>query len=341
MAETVLSKISTKTSTTMKENIIVSGIQPSGELHIGNYLGALRNFVKLQEEGYRCTFFIADLHSMTIDYDPKEKSRQTFDLALDYLAAGIDPERSTIYVQSQVPACTELAWIFNTVTPLAELERMTQFKDKSQKHTENINAGLLDYPVLMAADILINRGNVIPVGQDQFQHVELTRKVARFFNKRFGDTFEEPKELVTATPKIMSLQDPTKKMSKSHGPKSYIAINDAPEVIENKIKKAVSSSAYDKDVYDFYATLLKEFGSAARQEEFAPQFREKNIRFSDLKKALAEDIAEYFRPFRERRAELDKDPERVKAILRRGAEKAGEIAEETMQVVRKKTGLLC
>jgi tryptophanyl-tRNA synthetase len=324
----------------MKENIIVSGIQPSGELHIGNYLGALRNFVKLQEEGYRCTFFIADLHSMTVDYDPKEKARQTFDLALDYLAAGIDPERSTVYVQSQVPVCTELTWIFNTITPLAELERMTQFKDKSQKHAQNINAGLLDYPVLMAADILINRGNIIPVGQDQFQHVELTRKIARFFNKRFGETFEEPKELVTATPKIMSLQDPAKKMSKSHGPKSYIAINDAPEIIESKIKKAVSTSTYDKDVYDFYATLLKEFGSTAHQEYFAGQFRNKNIRFSELKKALSEDIAEYFRPFREKRAELARDPEKIKEVLRRGAEKAGAVAEETMQIVRKKTGLL-
>lgn len=324
----------------MKENIIVSGIQPSGELHIGNYLGALRNFVRLQEEGYRCTFFIADLHSMTIDYDPKEKARQTFNLALDYLAAGIDPEKSTVYVQSQVPACTELTWIFNTVTPLAELERMTQFKDKSQKHAENINAGLLDYPVLMAADILINRGNIIPVGQDQFQHVELTRKVARFFNKRFGETFEEPKELVTATPKIMSLQDPSKKMSKSHGPKSYIAINDSPEAIDGKIKKAVSAAAYDKDVYDFYATLLKEFGASSHREYFKDQFRDKDIRFSELKAALSEDISEYFRPFREKRAALEKDPGQVAEILRQGAEKAGEVAEETMGIVRKKIGLL-
>lgn len=324
----------------MKENIIVSGIQPSGELHIGNFLGALRNFVRLQEEGYRCTFFIADLHSMTIDYDPKEKARQTFDLALDYLSAGLDPQRSTIYVQSQVPVCTELAWIFSTVTPIAELERMTQFKDKAQKHAQNINAGLLTYPVLMAADILINRGNVIPVGQDQFQHVELTRKIARFFNKRFGETFAEPKELVTATPKIMSLADPSKKMSKSHGPKSYLAINDAPEVIESKLKKAVSSSAYDKDVYDFYAILLAEFGTPEHQAYFTGQFADKAIRFSELKAALAEDIAEHFRLFRERRAALVQNPEQVQEILRRGAEKASAVAEETMQIVRKKTGLL-
>lgn len=323
-----------------KKDIIVSGIQPSGELHIGNYLGALRNFVKLQEEDYNCTFFIADLHSMTIDYDPKEKARQTFDLALDYLAAGIDPEKSTIYIQSQVPSCAELAWIFNTVTPIAELERMTQFKDKAQKHTQNINMGLLDYPVLMAADILINRGNIIPVGQDQFQHVELTRKIARFFNNRFGQTFEEPKEVITPTPKIMSLADPTRKMSKSHGPKSYIAINDAPSVIETKMKKAVSATAYDKDIYDFYATLLQEFGSEKSKEYFAVQFKEKDIKFSELKKALAEDIAEYFRPFREKRAELEKNPKRVYEILKRGADKAGAVAEETMSEVREKVGLL-
>lgn len=323
-----------------KKDIIVSGIQPSGELHIGNYLGALRNFVKLQEEGYQCTFFIADLHSMTISYDPKEKAKQTMDLALDYLAAGLDPEKSTIYVQSQVPVCTELAWIFNTVTPLSELERMTQFKDKAQKHTQNINVGLLDYPVLMAADILIYKATTIPVGQDQFQHVELTRKIARFFNNRFGQTFEEPKEVITPTPKIMSLADPSKKMSKSHGPKSYIAINDAPSVIEAKMKKAVSTTAYDKDVYDFYATLLQEFGSAKSKEYFAMQFKKKNIKFSELKKALAEDISEYFRSFRERRAELEKNPEKVKEILRRGAEKADAKAQETMAEVRKKTGLL-
>lgn len=324
----------------MKKDIIVSGIQPSGELHIGNYLGALKNFVKLQDEGYHCTFFIADLHSMTIEYNPKEKAKQTMDLVLDYLAAGIDPEKSTVYVQSHVPACTELAWIFNTITPIAELERMTQFKDKSQKHTQNINTGLLDYPVLMAADILINRGNVIPVGQDQFQHVELTRKIARYFNNRFGKTFEEPKEIVTPTPKIMSLADPTKKMSKSHGQKSYIAINDSPAAIESKIKKAVSTTTYDKDVYDFYATLLGEFGSLESQKYFAPQFKNKDIKFSEIKKALAEDITEYFRPFREKRLMLEKNPELIKDMLSRGAEKADMVAQETMKEVRKKVGLL-
>jgi tryptophanyl-tRNA synthetase len=324
----------------MSKDIIVSGTQPTGELHIGNYLGALRNFVQLQEEDFECYFFIADFHSMTIDYDPQEKAQRTMDLALDYLAAGIDPEKSDIFVQSQVPACTELAWIFNTITPIAELERMTQFKDKAQKNLKNINMGLLDYPVLMAADILLQRGNVVPVGQDQFQHVELTRKIARFFNNRFGQVFEEPKEMITKTPKVMSLIDPSKKMSKSHGPKAYIGINDSPEMIEAKLKKAVSSSAYDKSVYDFYATLLEEFGSPASKETFAPQLRDQNLKFSELKTAIARDIAEYFRTFREKRKQLEKDPKYVQAVLRKGAEKANARAEETMQVVRKKVGLI-
>jgi tryptophanyl-tRNA synthetase len=294
----------------------------------------------LQEEGHQCAFFIADLHSMTIPYEPKEKVRQTLDLALDFLAAGIDPERSDLYIQSQVPVCTELAWIFDTITPIAELERMTQFKDKSQKHAANINMGLLNYPVLMAADILGYRATAVPVGQDQFQHLELTRKIARFFNHRFGETFLEPKEIVTPTPKIMSLADPSRKMSKSHGPKSYLAINDAPEVIENKLKKTVSATEYDPEVYEFYATLLREFGSPKSQEYFAPQFAAKSLRFGELKKALAEDIAAYFADFRRRRAALEKDPAFVKEALRRGAERVNERAQETMQVVRKKVGLL-
>ena len=220
---------------------IFSAIQPSGELHIGNYLGALRNFVELQDN-YECFFFIADYHSISGKYNPEEKKKQIMDLALDFLAIGLDPKKCTIAVQSQVPEHTELAWIFNTVTPLAELQRMTQFKDKSQQQDKNINMGLLDYPVLQAADILMYKSSAVPVGQDQIQHIELTRKIARFFNNKFGKTFPEPKDLITETPKIMSLTDPTKKMSKSSGEKSYIGINDEPEVIMEKMKKSVSLS---------------------------------------------------------------------------------------------------
>ena len=322
-----------------KKQTIFSAIQPSGELHIGNYLGALKNFVELQDK-YNCFFFIADYHSITGDYDPKEKSKQIFDLALDFLAAGLDPKKCTIAVQSQIPEHTELAWILNTITPISELQRMTQFKDKSQNQEKNINMGLFDYPVLQAADILMYKADAVPVGQDQIQHIELTRKIARFFNNKFGETFPEPKDIITETPKIMSLTDPTKKISKPHGSKSYIGINDEPEMIQKKIKKAVSTTEYNKDIYDFYATLLEKLGSEKNKEYFTEKFKNQDIKFSELKDALAEDIANYFAPFRKKRKELEKNPEEVKKILNEGAEKARVIARETMKEVKEKVGLV-
>ncbi len=322
-----------------KKQTIFSAIQPSGELHIGNYLGALKNFVELQDE-YDCFFFIADYHSITGDYNPKEKSKQIFDLALDFLAIGLDPQKCTIAVQSQIPEHTELAWIFNTITPISELQRMTQFKDKSQNQGKNINVGLFDYPVLQAADILMYKAYGVPIGQDQIQHIELTRKIARFFNNKFGETFPEPKDIITETPKIMSLTDPTKKMSKSHGPKSYIGINDEPEVIRKKMKKAISTTEYNKDIYNFYASLLEEFGTEKNKDYFANQFKNQNLKFSELKDALAEDIANYFKDFRTKRKELAKNPKEVKKILDKGAEKARVIARETMKEVKEKVGLI-
>ena len=381
-----------------KKQTIFSAIQPSGELHIGNYLGALKNFVELQDK-YECFFFIVDYHSITGNYDPKEKSKQIFDLALDFLATGLDPQKCTIAIQSQIPEHTELAWIFNTITPLAELQRMTQFKDKSQNQNQNINMGLLDYPVLQAADILMYKAYGVPVGQDQIQHIELTRKIARFFNNKFGETFPEPRDIITETPKIMSLTDPTKKMSKSHGPKSYIGINDEPEVIEKKMRKAVTASSieelletgvlkykfneegkkiasltYIKDIDDDLKVLrdnngkfeyksnkgkiitekelkiahgipslwvlLNNFGTKEHKKYFEEKLDAQNIKFSELKDALAEDIANHFKPFREKRKELEKDPEEVKKILNEGAEKARIIARETMKEVKEKIGLV-
>ena len=355
-----------------KKQTIFSAIQPSGELHIGNYLGALKNFVELQDK-YECFFFIADYHSITGNYDPKEKSKQILGLAMDFLAIGLDPKKCTIAVQSQVPEHTELAWIFNTITPISELQRMTQFKDKSQDQEKNINMGLFDYPVLQAADILMYKAYGVPVGQDQIQHIELTRKIARFFNNKFGETFPEPKDLITETPKIMSLTDPTKKMSKSHGERSYIGINDEPEVIKKKIKKAFSVSDI-KDLPSFnsagftelgnkmisgiaekdatpenlkmiyavlnFKLLLDNFGTSKNKKYFEERFNNKNIKFSELKNALAEDIVNYFAPFREKRKELEKDPEKVKKILNEGAQKARVIAQETMKEVKEKVGLV-
>ena len=322
-----------------KKQTIFSAIQPSGELHIGNYLGALKNFVELQDE-YNCFFFIADYHSITGEYDPKEKSKQIFDLALDFLAIGLDPQKCTIAIQSQIPEHTELAWIFNTITPISELQRMTQFKDKSQNQEKNINVGLFDYPVLQAADILMYKADAVPAGLDQAQHIELTRKIARFFNNKFGETFPEPKDIITETPKIMSLTDPTKKMSKSHGPKSYIGINNEPGVIKKKIRKAVSTTEYNKDIYNFYASLLEEFGTEKNKDYFANQFKNQNLKFSELKDALAKDIASHFKDFRKKRKELEENPEEVKKILDEGVEKAREIARETMKEVKEKVGLV-
>ena len=377
-----------------KKQTIFSAIQPSGELHIGNYLGALKNFVELQDK-YNCFFFIADYHSITGDYDPKEKSKQILELALDFLAAGFDPKKCTIAVQSQIPEHTELAWIFNTITPISELQRMTQFKDKSQNQEKNINMGLFDYPVLQAADILMYKADAVPVGEDQIQHIELTRKIARFFNNKFGETFPEPKDIITETPKIMSLTDPTKKMSKSHGPKSYIGINDEPEVIQKKIRKAVTASDIEKlieaevlkyetnekgeekailyglkdiddrlkaikdnDIIDVDGkmiikkelkiaygipslwVLLNNFGTPENKKYFEEKFDKKSIKFSELKDALAEDIANYFAPFRKKRKELEKNPEEVKKILNEGTEKAKVIARETMEEVKEKVGLV-
>ncbi|MEA1936980.1 MAG: tryptophan--tRNA ligase [Patescibacteria group bacterium] len=322
-----------------KQQTIFSAIQPSGELHLGNYLGALRNFLELQDK-YNCFFFIADYHSITENYDPREKPKQIFDLALDFLAIGLDPEKCALAVQSQVPEHLELAWIFNTVTPISELQRMTQFKDKANQQNKNINMGLFDYPVLQAADILIYKADAVPVGQDQLQHIELTRKIARIFNNKFGATFPEPKDIITKTPKIMSLTDPTKKMSKSHGVKSYLGINDQPEVIKKKIRKAVSTTEYNKNIYSFYATLLKEFGTEKNKKYFEEKLDDQDIKFSELKDALAEDIANYFAPFRKKRKELEANPNYVKKVLKEGAEKARVIARETMKEVKEKIGLV-
>lgn len=329
-------------------NRVFSGIQPSGEMHIGNYLGALKNFVKLQNEpastagGYDCFFFIADYHSITENYDPKKKPTQIMNLALDMLAAGLDPKKCTIAVQSQIPEHTELAWIFNTITPMGLLERMTQYKDKSQKQTTNINVGLFDYPVLQAADILIYKAGLVPIGQDQIQHLELSRNIAHLFNNKFGETFPEPQPLLTKTPKIMSLLDPTKKMSKSSGSKSYIAINDPPEVIKEKMKKAITDAGATKEITPSTKNLfllLEILGKKEHYETFIVEHKKGTIKYSLLKETLAQDIAEYFAPFRARRKELEAKPEYVREVLADGAERARQIARVTMREVKEKIGL--
>lgn len=321
------------------KKIVLSGFQPSGQVHLGNYLGSLKNFVTLQDK-YDCFFFIADYHSISENYEPKEKQPQIINTTRTFLAAGLDPKKCTIFVQSHLPEVFELAWILNCLTPISYLERMTQYKDKSRQQKENINAGLFDYPVLQAADILLYRANVVPVGEDQVQHVELTRQIARFFNGRFGHYFEEPEALLTKTPRVMSLNDPTKKMSKSLGEKSYIALTDEPEIIKQKIMSAVTATTgglQSAGVRNLFL-LLKAFSDPKIFMKFEKEEKEKKIRYSELKEQLSKDIADYFADFRQKYQEI-KDEE-IQKILAEGASKARPIAQKTLREVKQKMGLI-
>ncbi len=325
-----------------KRPVIVSGIQPTGNLHIGNYLGAVKNWVDLQNSGkYDCYFFIADLHSLTGTRSASERKSQILRTASELLAAGIDPKKSTFFVQSHVPQHTELGWIFNCVTPITELERMTQFKDKSETQAKNINVGLFTYPVLQAADILLYRATHIPVGQDQVQHVELTRDIARWFNKKFDTFFPEVKHVLTETPKIMSLLEPMKKMSKSLGEGHVIELADEPAVIEKKLKKAVTATeggTHSPGVENLLG-LLKIFGDKKVHAQFVKAEKDGSIRYGDLKSELGKAIGGYFADFRARRDELMQGHDEVAEILTSGMERATMTAQTTLQEVRKMIGI--
>ena len=325
---------------------IYSAIQPTGPLHLGNYFGALKNFVALQNS-YECFFAIADLHSLTENFNPREKQNQIMSLAMDYLAIGLDPKKCVIFAQSHVPEVTELAWIFNCITPVKELERMTQFKDKALAQKKNVNMGLFDYPVLQAADILLFKADVVPVGLDQVQHVELARDIAKRFNAAFGETFSEPQPLLTESPKIMSLTEPLKKMSKSMGEKSYIALSDEPEAVRAKIAKAVTETTGKIDERKIEGEagmrgahnlleLLKLFGNKKQYERFK---KAKIIRYKELKEAVADEIIEHFELFRRHRKTLGTSPEKVRKILADGAKSAAKIAKKTMAEVRPRVGI--
>ena len=322
--------------------ILVSGMQPTGRLHIGNYLGALKNFMDLQNSGkHRCLFFIADLHALTEGPAPKELGKNIIDLAANYLAIGLDPKKSIIYQQSLVPAHTELMWVLNTVTPMGELERMTQYKDKAARQAANVNAGLFDYPVLMAADILLYDATFIPVGEDQLQHLELTRTLARKFNAHFGDTFMEPKGVLTQTPRVMSLKDPQKKMSKSD-PDSCLFIDDSPEDIKRKLARAVTDSdaqiLYDPEKKPGLSNLLDIYGAFTGKDPHAVAIMFEGKQYSDLKTELAKLIANHFAPFRAKKAKLLAKPTTIKKLLMTGSKKAGIIATKKMIEVKKKVG---
>lgn len=330
------------------KSIIFSGIQPTGEFHVGNYLGAVKNWVDLQAQGASEMYiFIPDLHSLTGNLGATERRHLMLTAAVQLLACGIDPEKTVLFMQSHVPEHTELAWIFNCVTPVAELYRMTQFKDKAEKQDKNINAGLLTYPVLQAADILLYKSTVVPVGQDQVQHVELARDIARWFNNRFGgvggadEFFPEPKHQLSEVPKVMSVLEPTKKMSKSHGDDTVLNLSDEPAVLERKIKKAVTASEAGAGAPGVanLILLLKHFAAPGVHEQFVAAEADGSIRYGDLKSAVATAVGEYFASFRARRAELLADPAEIERLLARGAERARAVASATMNDVRKLVGI--
>ncbi|MBU1178305.1 tryptophan--tRNA ligase [Patescibacteria group bacterium] len=321
---------------------IFSGIQPTGQLHLGNYLGAIKNWVELQDT-YDCIYCIVDYHAMTIPYQPDQMQKNILEAAADLIAAGIDPQKSILFIQSHVPEHTELAWMLNTVTPLSELKRMTQFKDKSKQFPENVNMGLFDYPVLQAADILLYSTDKVPVGEDQIQHLELTRLIARKFNQKFGETFVEPEVLLTKTPRVMSLKDPSKKMSKSLGPAHYIALTDKPEIIQDKIKKAVTdtgenSAEVSPGVQNLF-TLLEIFGRAEVYKKFTAEHQAGKIKYAELKEELGQAISDYFADFREQKQKLLANPEGLRDLLAQGTKKAREIAVKNIKDIKNKVGL--
>jgi len=326
------------------KSVLVSGIQPTGKLHIGNYLGALKNFVELQDSGkYECFFFVADLHSLTENFDPKEKKAQIDDVILSFLAAGLNAKKSTIFVQSEISEHSELAWILNTITPMGELSRMTQFKDKSESTTQNINVGLFSYPILMASDILLYDAKFVPVGNDQDQHLELARALTRKFNSKFGKTFLEPQALHTEVPRLMSLDDPEKKMSKSR-PEGCLFLDDEPEIIRKKIKRAVTDSGnevkFDEKGKPAISNLLLIYSafSGKKIKEIEKMFIGKG--YGEFKSSLAEVVIEGLAPFQKKKTELKKKLPQVLKRVEKGNKKAKIVASKKMLEIKKKIGLI-
>lgn len=367
----------------MTKPILVSGIQPTGKLHIGNYLGALKNFTALQNSGkYQCYFFVADLHSLTESasgrINPKDKLAQVKNVVLDMLAAGIDPKKSVIFVQSAIPAHSELAWILNTITPFGELSRMTQFKskgelnEKSKKELilnlakeigykeidinlrlsellrettkeEAINIGLFDYPVLMAADIILYGAKFVPVGDDQLQHLEFTRTIARKFNSKFGKTFIEPQPILTETSRVMSLDEPKKKMAKSR-PAGCLFIDDSPDIIRKKIMSAVTDSGSEVKAYkedkEGIGNLILLYSAFSGETAGAIEKKYAGKGYGQFKRNLAEVAVKALAPFQKKKKELTKNNGLIHKTVAAGNKKANAVASKKLLEVKKKIGLI-
>ena len=327
-----------------KKPVLLSGIQPSGHLCIGNYLGALKNWEALQES-HDSIFLVVDMHALTVRQNPAELRQRCLSYVSQYIACGIDPEKSTIVIQSHVPQHIELMWVLNTLTYMGELNRMTQFKDKSKKHAANINAGLFTYPVLMAADILIYQADLVPVGADQKQHLELARDLAGRFNTQYSDTFVVPKPYIPkAGARIMSLQEPEKKMSKSDANlNNIISILDSPDVIKKKIKRAVTDSGTDikvdkarpgiSNLIQLYS-LITDMSVKDVQTQFSWKM------YSDFKSGLGNVMAEFLAPIQKKYDEISKNKPYLESVLAKGAESAHYRARKTLAKVYRKVGFI-
>ena len=311
-------------------------------MHIGNYLGAIKNWVKLQNE-YDSIFCVVDLHAITVPQNPEELRKNCIEAVKNLLAAGIDPQKSSIFIQSHIPEHTELTWILNTITKVSELERMTQFKDKTQKNIEGTGVGLFNYPILMASDILLYETNLVPVGEDQLQHIEITRTLAKRFNKKFGETFIVPEPFITKEgARIMGLDDPAKKMSKSASSEyNYISLTDDAETVKRKIKKAVTDSGTEivySDNKPALQNLINIYSLLSDKSAKEIEMEYKGKGYADFKNGLAEVIINFLSPFQERMKDLS--DEKVLEILKAGAEKVRPLAQKKLAEVKKKIGFV-
>ena len=328
-----------------KKPIILSGITPTGILTIGHLTGALKNWVELQDK-YEAYYMIADMHAITVRQEAADLRKRTLDTAAMFIAAGIDPERSTLFIQSHVPEHAQLAWVLNTFTGFGECSKMTQFKDKSAKHADTVNVGLFAYPVLMAADILLYQADLVPVGEDQKQHLELSRNLAQRFNFHYSETFKMPEPYIPKVgARIMSLQDPTNKMSKSdENEKSIIFLNESADVVRNKIKRAVTDSGaevkYDTTNKPGVSNLMTLYSIATGRSfaEIEAEFAGKG--YGDFKPAVADAVADYLTPIRERFEEVRNDKNKLNEYLAIGADKARKAARRTLSKVYKKIGFV-
>ena len=328
-----------------EKKVLLSGIQPSGDLHLGNYLGAIKNWAELSDQ-FDCYWFMADLHTITVRQEPAELRRRTLTQIATYIACGLDPEKNTLFVQSHVHQHAELGWVLACHTMFGELSRMTQFKDKSAKHADNINAGLFTYPCLMAADILLYQPDFVPVGEDQKQHVEICRDVANRFNHVYGDVFKVPEPYIPkAGARVMSLNQPETKMSKSI-PEGCVFLLEKPEDIMRKFKRAVTDSdtercvCYDRENKPGVSNLMSIYSAVTGKsyEEIEAEFEGKG--YGAFKPVVGETVVELLRPIREETQRLLADKAYLESVYRAGAEKAAYVAEKTLRKVYKKVGFI-